>query len=141
MTTYHTATFVSVTQYYLTLGTTISGSVVGQTGSQLSDDWYDSGTSSTISATTPYTNGTTNRFLFQKWTWSLGGTSQTDSTDNPYIITIGNYVSATAKWTASGDTSLNGQFSWWSLGLVAAIIILIIIFAIQAYRKMKSGHH
>ena len=98
MSTYHTVNFVSTTQYYLTLGTGISGSTVSQSGSQTSDNWYDSGSSSTIMATTPYTNGTTNRFLFQKWTWSRGGAPQTDSTSNPYVITMNSYVSAMANW-------------------------------------------
>lgn len=98
MNTYHTVTFVPTTQYYNTLGTAVSGATVSQSGSQLSDNWYDSGTNTTVSATSPYTNGTTNRFVFATWSWTLGGASQTNNTGNPVSMTMSNYTSVTAYW-------------------------------------------
>jgi hypothetical protein len=98
MSTYHLVAFVSATQYYNTLSTAVSGSTVSQSGSQTSDNWYDSGTSSSVSATTPYLNGTTNRWLFDNWTWTRGGVAQTFSTSNPFSITMSNYVAVAGNW-------------------------------------------
>jgi hypothetical protein len=98
MSTYHTVSFVSVTQYYNTLGTAVSGSTVTQSGSQTGDSWYDIGTSTTITATSPFADGTTNRFLFSKYVWSQGGIPQTDITNNPTTINMSNYISVTANW-------------------------------------------
>lgn len=97
MSTYHTANFISNTQYYLTLTSTISDIPLNQTGSQTSDNWYDNNTNSTISATTPYNLGDIT-FTFNHWFWSTGGVTQSNSTNNPFNITMDNYASANAYW-------------------------------------------
>jgi hypothetical protein len=97
--TYHTVVFSSGTQYYVTLGTGTVGTTVGQSGSQTSDNWYDSGSSASVSATTPYMNGTVNRFVFLNWMWTRAGVAQTNSSNNPFSITMSNYANATAYWS------------------------------------------
>lgn len=65
MNTYHTAAFVSTTQYYLTV--TGGNGITYGTPSPTSDNWYDSGTSTTVSS---------------NWVWStIAGQSQTGITN------------------------------------------------------------
>ena len=115
MTNYHVANFVSVTQYYNTFVNTITELTSGQSGSQTSDNWYDSGTDSTVSVT----NGNVGYipFTFKDFVWSIGGVAQANSTFNPFIITMSNYVSITAYWETAvtvivaGNSSINADGS------------------------------
>ncbi len=77
----------------------IFGSVTTFSGSQTGDNWFDSGTDAEITASTPYTNGTTNRYVFTHWYWTQGGVAQTNSTDNPFLLTMNNYSSVSPYWS------------------------------------------
>ncbi len=99
MSTFHVVVFTSTIQYYLDLSTTVSGSTIGATGSQTEDSWFDIDTETEISATTPYLNGTTTKFYFTYWIWSKGGVQQSNSVENPLILTMDNCVNVEANWS------------------------------------------
>lgn len=98
MNTYHTVNFYAVTQYYLSLRTGISGSIVSQSGSQTSDNWYDEGTSATILAKSPYTIGTTARYVFARWNPIEGNPIGFPSISNPATVIMTSYFTIEAEW-------------------------------------------
>lgn len=124
MSTYHILNYTSTIQYPLSLSSSISDMIYNQTGSQLSDNWYDVNTNSTLSATTPYTLGDIT-FTFKHWFWSLGGLTQTNSTDNPFIITVSNYTSVIAYWSYPTSPSDNvGFLIILIVGVLAGILLM-----------------
>ena len=73
MSTYHTANFVSGYQYYLTV--TGGNNVAYGTPSQTSDNWYDSGTNTTVSSDWVW-NTVAGQSRYAVTTWTLNGFNQ-----------------------------------------------------------------
>jgi hypothetical protein len=138
MSTFHTVTLISGTQYYLTLSTSIPGSTVSQSGSQTGDNWYDPATNSALTATTPYINGP-DVYIFSNWTWSLGGSAQTNLTGNPQQVTMSNYVSATANWNSSTYNQNTSIVPPQIIGF--ALLVAFVLIVLTALKRKKSYEH
>jgi len=89
----HEIEFYWVQQFWLQVGTVISGSTVEGTG------WYDANTSASISAKTPYQLSSTHQFVFTLWT-STGANEApiTDPTSPSTTVTVRNYYTIQANW-------------------------------------------
>ncbi|MDW8044681.1 MAG: hypothetical protein RMJ31_02775 [Nitrososphaerota archaeon] len=98
MNNYRTVNFHAVTQYYLSLRTSVSGATVSQSGSQTNDNWYDEGSSATISASSPYTIGTTARYVFARWNPIEGSPLGFPSESNPANVIMSSHFIIEAEW-------------------------------------------
>ena len=78
MTTYHTVSFSSVTQYYLT----VSGGngITYGTASPTSDNWYDSGGSTTVSSNGVYSRSSGNGTRVSSWNLDSGSNNNVATT-------------------------------------------------------------
>jgi hypothetical protein len=135
MSTYHTVNFISIIQYHLNLSSTINDLTVNQSGSQTLDSWYDDNSNSTVTANTPDTIGDI-LFTFKHWYWYLGASLQTNSTDNPFEITMSNYTVVSAYWLSSGVTNIN-NYAPITLFTILAIPIVVLIMALFVRRGRK----
>ena len=129
----HTANFVSGTQYYMNLTTSWTGTTITQTGSQTADNWYDSGTNSTIQATTPYTSGSSTLY-FSFWTHSFGGVKQSNSTKSTLVTLMTSYAAAEAYWSTT-QIPLAGNFG------VAILMIIFVLCPIVAVLFLALRKH
>jgi hypothetical protein len=92
MSTYHTVAFVSTTQYYLTVD---GGNGVSYgTPSQTSDNWYDSGTSTTVSSNWVW-NVTTGQSRTAITNWQLDNVNQNPTTQGSGTLTTSNVTMTT----------------------------------------------
>lgn len=106
---YHELIWNYGTQYYCNSTSSVSDLDVTQIGSQTSDDWYDDNTDAELQVVTPQTDdGIT--YQFTNWVWYLSDVLQSNSTDNPFNITMTNYVDVTAYWKTMGvDVNIDGN--------------------------------
>ncbi len=115
MSTYHTVNFVSATQYYLT----VSGgnSVTYGTASPTADNWYDSGTSMSVSSSWVW-NTVSSQSRTALTNWQLDGTNQNPTRADTGTLTTSsismstyhtvNFVSTTQYFlTVSGGNSVS----------------------------------
>jgi hypothetical protein len=92
MTTYHTVAFVSTMQYYLT----VSGGngVTYSSASPLGDNWYDSGSSTTVSSNWVWNNASSqSRTAITNW--QLDGVNQNPARQNTGTLTTSNITMST----------------------------------------------
>jgi len=97
MDAHHTVNFVDIVQYYLDLISSLEGAPVSHDGSQTSDNWFDDGTDTIITADTPYIIGTkAHRFSYYEITREL--VIMPNSTDNPLTLTMDTFFTVICYW-------------------------------------------
>lgn len=95
MSAHHDLTWNYITQYYVGVSSATTGLTV------LGADWYDTGDTATIQATTPQTQGGIS-YTFNHWARTIAGGAQVNSTSNPYSYTANDYATFEAFWDTLG---------------------------------------
>ena len=145
MTATHTANFVSVTQYQLTLASSPSagGSATTSTATSIPGDtgWYDSGTGVSVSATpnSGYTFGS----------WSGSGTGSYSGSNNPASATMSGAITETALFSSpSTSPALDGSSSaYCSSGSLASCTVKLTtsgtndVIVLYVYRATGSASY
>ena len=126
----HTITFNWIEQFYLTINS--------QYGNPTGQGWYDAGASAQINVTTPATDTSGNRYLFDSWNGAGEGAFSGSSPSASVIMN--NPITENANWNPEVSTSLfTVALSALLLFLLTLMLILFFVWRRRRKKEERNG--